>query len=281
MTYTGCRFFNYSFSQDISEPFVLNCDEKKISKKYYIKLELNEDIGFADAGTVEDYQNQKNKFISENQNRDSYYDFFGDGCIPGIIPYNLISIKNEEPPCIYFFLFLILTILSFAELYKIYINIFCINQEFTIKKIISTRFYLYPHTNKQKYLNKIQPINTTNKQSDFKHSKINQINERNGIDLPSKEEVENNYKKKVATYKQNDIEININNKELNKTSNLPPAILSGEEEKSSERLKQENNNIDVDINYNNQNSNNNDNNENDSVIFVNKQITFEKSNDNK
>ena len=68
---------------------------------------------------------------------------------------------------------------------------------------------------------------------------------------------------------------------MNKTGNLPPAILSGEEEKSSERLKQENNNIDVDINYNNQNSNNNDNNENDSVIFVNKQITFEKSNDNK
>ena len=167
------------------------------------------------------------------------------------------------------------------ELYKIYINIFCINQEFTIKKIISTRFYLYPHANKQKYINKIQPINTTNKQSDFKHSKINQINERNGIDLPSKEEVENAYKNEVATYKQNDIEININNKELNKTSNLPPAILSGEEEKSSERLKQENNNIDVDINYNNQNSNNNDNNENDSVIFVNKQITFEKSNDNK
>ena len=88
-----------------------------------------------------------------------------------------------------------MTILSFAELYKIYINIFCINQEFTIKKIISTRFYLYPHANKQKYLNKIQPINTTNKPSDFKHS--NQLNNSiNKIDLPSKEEVENNYKKK-------------------------------------------------------------------------------------
>lgn len=64
VTYNGKSSMTYSSSRDVSGPFVLNCDEKNINKKIYVKLELNEEINFADSLTTSEYLTQKDSFVS-------------------------------------------------------------------------------------------------------------------------------------------------------------------------------------------------------------------------
>ena len=117
VTYTGSSTMTYYSSRDISGPFLLNCDERTINQKYYIKLELNEEINFADSFTASDYLIQKNSFISKNKKRDAYFDYSESRYIPGLDEYNLVNIGNKEAVCINSSVFFIFTILSFAELY--------------------------------------------------------------------------------------------------------------------------------------------------------------------
>lgn len=56
--------------------------------------------------------------------------------------FNLVCIRENEPCGISFFMFMVFTILPFAEFYKCYIISYCINQHFKIRKLISTRYDL-------------------------------------------------------------------------------------------------------------------------------------------
>ena len=132
VTHTGSSPMTYYSSRDISGPFLLNCDERTVNQKYYIKLELNEEINFADSFTASDYLIQKNSFISDYKDRDTYFDFSESRHIPGLDEYNLVNIGKKEAGCLNFCVFFIFTILSFAELYKFYFNSKCIHQKFTI-----------------------------------------------------------------------------------------------------------------------------------------------------
>jgi len=283
----------YYSSRDISGPFLLNCDEKNINQKYYIKLELNNEITFADSFTESEYQSQKDSFIATYSFKDAHLDFSEEKFIPGLDEYNLVNIGNGEPGCINFCIFVILTILSLAEFYKCYFNSKCVYQQFTIKKIISTRYNLNEPEYGIRYQNSIPSINLINKQYYFKPSEYNYINNSYKVDLPLKEEVvnantnENKNKIKIESINTNQInqqncnEVVIHNKnELNNSNSEgnippPPAILPIEEEKSSERL-----NMEKKLFADNVNKGNNGTNENDSIIFINKQINFDER-DNK
>lgn len=288
VTCIGSSSMTYYSSRDISGPFLLNCDEKNINQKYYIKLELNNEITFADSFTESEYQSQKDSFIATYSFKDAHLDFSEEKYIPGLDEYNLVNIGNGEPGCINFCIFVILTILSLAEFYKCYFNSKCVYQQFTIKKIISTKYNLNEPEYGIRYQNSIPSINLINKQYYFKPSEYNYINNSYKVDLPSKEEVvnantnENKNKIKIESVNTNQInqqncnEVVIHNKnELNNSNSEgnippPPAILPIEEEKSSERL-----NMEKKLFADNVNKGNNGTNENDSIIFVNKQINFD------
>ena len=286
VTYTGSSAMTYYSSRDISGPFLLNCDEKNINQKYYIKLELNEEINFADSFTESDYLIQKNSFISAYKYRDAHFDFSERRYIPGLVEYNLVKIGKEEARCINSYIFFLFTMLSFAELYKFYFNSKCVYQKFTIKKTISTRFNLNGPEYEKRYQKTIPSIDLINKQYYFKPSEYNNLNNSYKVDLPSKEEVENANKNKnkikIESINKNQIsqqnynEVVIHNKNEHNNSNSEeiqaPAILPNEEDKSSERL-----NVEKKLFVNSENKENNENNEineKDSVIFVNKQIDF-------
>ena len=286
VTFTGSSDMTYYSSRDISGPFLLNCDEKNVNQKYYIKLELNDEINFADSITTSDYLTQKNSFISAYKYRDVHFDFSERRYIPGLVEYNLVKIGKEEAGCINSCIFFIFTMLSFAELYKFYFNSKCIYQKFTIKKIISTRYNLNGPEYEKRYQKTIPSIDLINKQYYFKPSEYNNLNNSYKVDLPSKEEVENANKNKnkikIESINKNQIsqqnynEVVIHNKNEHNNSNSEeiqaPAILPNEEDKSSERL-----NVEKKLFVNSENKENNENNEineKDSVIFVNKQIDF-------
>ena len=289
VTYTGSSDMTYYSSRDISGPFLLNCDERNVNQKYYIKLELNDEINFADSYTTSDYLIQKNSFISAYKYRDAHFDFSERRYIPGLVEYNLVKIGKEEARCINSYIFFLFTMLSFAELYKFYFNSKCVYQKFTIKKTISTRFNLNGPEYVKRYQKTIPSIDLINKQFHFKPSEYSNLNNSYKVDLPLKEEVENANKNKnkikIESINKNQIsqqnynEVVIHNKNEHNNSNSEeiqaPAILPNEEEKSSERLNVEKKlSVNCENKENNVNNVNNKINENDSVIFVNKQIDF-------
>ena len=274
----------YYSSRDISGPFLLNCDERTVNQKNYIKLELNDEINFADSFSTSDYLIQKNSFISEYKYRDVHFDFSESRYIPGLVEYNLVNIGNKEAGCLNFCVFFTFTMLSFVELYKCYFNSKCIHQKFTIKKIISTRYNLKEPEFGIRYQKSIPSIDLIKKQYYFKPSEYTSLNNSYKIDLPSKEEVENANKNKnkikiesinkIQINQQNNNEVIIHNKNehnnSNSEGNKPPAILPNEEEKSSERL-----NVEKKLFVNIENKENSQINDNDSIIFVNKLINLD------
>lgn len=297
VTCRGSQDMSYYSSRDVSGIFLLNCDEANINKKQYIKLELTDQIDFADSATVTDYQIQKQAFISAYQNRDVHFDYWENRYIPGLIQYNLINIHNEEKGCINFGLFFLFTILSFAELYKLYIDSKCIHQDFTIKKIISTRYNLNGPQLAIKYQKTIPSIDLIYTQYYFKPSEYNYSKSGNNQDLPSKEEVENANKNRnklpkiqsineIKENEQNNNAVIIHNK-TGKSSqreerDLPPAIPFNEVEKSTERLNEDKKlDINIEVKQNEAIKENEEIKENDSVIFVNKQINIDNIDNNK
>ena len=110
--------------------------------KTYIKLEPLEAINFADNVSYMDYENFRTDFYNRNRLRDTFMDYSKTKKISGLEAYNSGLIKNEEPYGVNMRFFIIFTIIPLTELYKCYINSYCIDQKFSIRKLISTRYDL-------------------------------------------------------------------------------------------------------------------------------------------
>ena len=141
-TYRETYNVPYYSARDVSGLFYLNCDRANIEKKYYIKLELKEEINFADAISLYDYEREKSDFWARNRFRDVYFDFSESRVIPGIKHHNLVKLKVNEPCMVNFFWFFLFTFFTFSELYKLYFESVCIFQRFKVRKIVSTRYDL-------------------------------------------------------------------------------------------------------------------------------------------
>ena len=269
--------FRYCFSKDISRPFVLNFEKIDLNKKYYIKLELYEKIGFADSETSKDYKIQKNALITKFKRQYSDFNFNEIRHIPGLESYNLIRFKNKDPPFVNTFMFVILTILSLGEFYKIYFNSFCAYQKFLIQKVVTSIPYFNQNEFEKDYENKI----LKEVKSELKSNQKNQMNISNQIELSYIKDVSKNNKdieqiitqdiNEVNIDKQNNIEIN-NNIDSNRKKNLFQDNYLNEEKKVSERKNQEKN---LDINNESNKKFNKDNNESDSIILVNEKNSFQ------
>ena len=200
VTKKGTTKMRYYSSRDISGPFNLNCDANSISKKYYIKLELSEDISFADDLTEYDYKKQL-----KNLETDIHISYEERKYIPGMEEYYLVKIGKEEPPCVNCGLFFLFTVLTLVEFYQLYVNQFNVYQDFCIKKVISTRYNLNSGKYNEIYKDSNPFINLIKIQYKFQPSDYNYLNR--DYTLPQQEEAEN-----PNHYNQNDAQINVNNK---------------------------------------------------------------------
>ena len=127
--------FNFLSSKDISNDLILDVN----SQKTYIKLYIDLLLSPADNQTSNDYETQKEVFINKWKNFDSYYEFTQFSTLDGLSRYNLIKIKDEEPSIISLSFYLVFVLLIPAvELYKLYFDSLCYDQDFKVKKEIST-----------------------------------------------------------------------------------------------------------------------------------------------
>eukprot|EP00831_Metopus_contortus_P084578 TRINITY_DN9638_c0_g1_i5.p1 TRINITY_DN9638_c0_g1~~TRINITY_DN9638_c0_g1_i5.p1 ORF type:complete len:175 (+),score=31.32 TRINITY_DN9638_c0_g1_i5:80-604(+) len=111
---------------------------------------------------------QKNDFIIRNK-FDDHQDVTESKEIPGLNEFSLVRITDEKPCMIglgYYWLF---AIIGMAEFYKLYVNSFCIEQCFTIKKIVSSRQNLSAPENKGIYQEQVPVIMYRQKTRRFDH----------------------------------------------------------------------------------------------------------------
>ena len=190
VTYSENYSLPYYSERDVSGLFYLNCDKAYVERKHFIKLNLKEEINFADAISYMDYKIERENFDARNRYRDTHYNSYESRSIPGMIHHNLIKIGKKDPCSVnYFFLFLS-TLLTFAEFYKAYVNSFCITQKHKIRKIISTRYDLNQPAFEEKYRAFNPSINLIIQAYTYENKDFNYLNDTYSVNLPTEEELE-------------------------------------------------------------------------------------------
>lgn len=136
--------FKFNYWKDISGLFVLdrsNCFSREQREQIqFIKLNLDIEYIFHDNETRQNYENQKQAFIFQHENRDIHMDFNENVEIEGFKSHSLVKItKSEIPPYIGYKWFLLFTlVIPCAEIYKLYVKKMCFVQHFIIKKTLSS-----------------------------------------------------------------------------------------------------------------------------------------------
>ena len=198
-TYRETYKMPYYSARDVSGLFYLDCDRAMIQRKYYIQLDIYEEINFADAISYMDYEREKDIFWRRNRFRDVHFDFRESRYVPGLIQENLIKLTESEPCCINFFFYFLYTIITVVEFYKLYFNYLCIHQTYRIRKLVSTRYDL----NQPVYQDFVPRIDIISQQYNYTPNYYNYINNDYSVKVPTKQELANaaKYQDKVPDYK--------------------------------------------------------------------------------
>ena len=202
VTYSESYSMPFYSARDVSGLFYLNCDEAFVKKKLYIKLELDEEINFADEVSYMDYEFYKEQFWRRNRFRDVYMDFNETRKVPGLVHHNLIKIGQKEPWFVSVGWFMFTTLLTVCEFYKLYINTLFVYQKFKIRKILSTRYNLNDQAYDKKYSKLVPQLNLITEQYKYQPDNYNYINPDSQLDLPTEEELllAEKYKDKIPDY---------------------------------------------------------------------------------
>lgn len=138
-THCASEHVFYRSWRDISGSFILDTSEAmQKEEKTYMKLHLSLDVQYASDGTEQDYINQRESFKARNR-RDTYQDYSECKNMNDYNEFMLVQVTDYLPSYFGVWWFVLSIFLSFAELYKLYINKFCGEQEFSLVKLISSR----------------------------------------------------------------------------------------------------------------------------------------------
>ena len=141
ITYSETINYSYISYRDISGLLILNIDVSDIKKKYYIKLEIIKKVYLSDNNSISHYYALKKNIIEKNKHRDTYIRTYNYIDIEGLPYFYIIKLKDDDPWLIgNGFWYLIFTLLTLVEFYKIYVNSLFLYQSFTIKKLISISY---------------------------------------------------------------------------------------------------------------------------------------------
>ena len=190
VTHTESKNFEYCSVRDVSGLLNLKCDKAQIKRKCYIKLELKEEINFADAISIADYERQKEAFKDRNRGYDEYMDFSETRRLPGITHHNLIKFGEYDPCTVNCFWYFIFTIFSLGQLYKWHVSSFSVFQSYKIRKIISTRYNLSSALMDQKYRLFNPQINLITLKIDYDTRDYTFYEPSNDLQIPTEAELE-------------------------------------------------------------------------------------------
>ena len=179
--------FPYYSWKDISGLFLLKQDK---TKKYpFLRLYLKSDINFADSISYSDFTIYKNALREKYEKYDSFFSIHDDKIIPDFEEFYLIPLDpNNIPCCISKGLYIFFSIFFLGQFYKTYFQKKCYAQNFTIRKIVSTR---YDVTNNQNYYQMEPGYKYNEKLVVFERKNTEKINEDFQLIQPNQDELNN------------------------------------------------------------------------------------------
>lgn len=193
-TYRETQPVNYYSCRDVSGLFVLNLDEKKISKKAYIKLDIKEEINYADIVSYNDMYLIKQDMTRRNENKDTHFYINDYRKLEGIKHRYFIRLLGEEPNCFSYGWFVLFTFLTVAQFYKKYVSSLSIYQNFTIRKLISTRYDLGSDEFNEKYEKFNPQMNIMSQDYSYPLNMFTSLIIENQKPLPTEAEIEESKK---------------------------------------------------------------------------------------
>ena len=197
-TYTETYSLPYYSERDVSGLFYLNCAKAEIEQKFFIKLELKEEINFADAISYYDYQAAKRHFWIRNRFRDVHFRFWEDRRIPGMDHHNLVKMGPVEPCAANWCCFFLCVMVMGGEFFRLYIDNMSVYQKFKVRKLISTRYDL----NQPVYQVFIPQLDLISQQYTYQPEQYNYVNQAYDLKLPTQDELEQaqQYANKIPNY---------------------------------------------------------------------------------
>ena len=198
-TYRETAYFPYYCARDVSGLFEINNSREQAMGKVYVRLELTPEINFADELTYMDYEQFRSDFYNRNRPRDQHMTYRETRYVKGLNNLNLVCIRDQEPCGVNLCMFILFTIIPLAELYKCYVDSYCLDQSFKIRKLISTRYNL---NQQQQYEYFTPSINVPNQQYSFEPNNYNYLNNDYKVQKPTNEEINKAsiYKEKIPNY---------------------------------------------------------------------------------
>jgi hypothetical protein len=140
-THSATERYYYISWRDISGKFDLDVSGGMgQQEKPFVKLHLRLLMNLAEDGTEADFHYQKRSFIFRNY-LDSFYDFNETLDMHGYneYEYTLVRVTDFNPPCFGAPWFILFTLLTVAEFYKLHLDKYSIVQDFNIVKVVSSR----------------------------------------------------------------------------------------------------------------------------------------------
>ena len=219
-TYNGSQNFQYYSSRDISGLFFFDTNDEIFRNKVYLKLNINTEVRFYDPVSFSDYQIFKNNFLTQNRCRDQQMDFKENFYVPNLHKNNLISLRNEEPAYINFFVFLLFVLIGIGEVFQYYLDNLSVEGNYKIKKIVSTRYDLNSEECSRIFINDIPAIKLGDKEFNFQKEDYGYKNNNATVNYPTLEEIEaaSKYQENIRNYQPHGENQNYVN------SDAPPAM---------------------------------------------------------
>ena len=191
VTRTESEHFHYCSVRDVSGLLNVKCDKAQIKRKCYIKLQLEEEINFADAITKADYEHQKSSFKDRMRGYDDHMDYSETKRLPGITRHNLIKLGEYDPCTVSCFWYFIFIIFALGQFYKWHVSSFCVSQSYyKIRKIVSSRYNLNSAEMDKKYRLFNPQINLVTLKIDYEPKDYTFYEPPTNLQIPTEAELE-------------------------------------------------------------------------------------------
>ena len=161
----------------------------------------------SDCISYADYITQKDAFWKRNRYRDSLMDFNEYRTIPGFKSDHILQIGDFKPSCISSCKYVLWTLLMMAQIYKKYVDSFCIYQSFKVRKLISTRFNLLSPLYNEQYKQIAPALNLTGPILAYEQNSIGFCSRDFDVKEPTQDDYEKalQYEKKIPRYKMDSV----------------------------------------------------------------------------
>lgn len=129
--------FRYASWKDVSGTWVFDTQfARGRADVPYVSLQLSLEVCFAQDGTSQVYDTEKENFIKRNLTDEKYY-YSKDTSVEGMVYSKMVRLSDSQPRFFGLIWYVIFTLLGVVDFYTAYIAPYCLEQSFNVVKMVS------------------------------------------------------------------------------------------------------------------------------------------------